>query len=345
MFPMSTFAAAFAALLAFASGAHAFTLEFAGFEPSGDEFYGCGLVITASTTLIVVDPPETPGLAVFGGPSDQLIDGNESVRFEFLTGAATAVSYTVSAVAFSGGATLTGYDASLDEIGSVAVSGTGPKDVSKLFGNVPLGAFRVTNAIGGHRIGSVTFQPPGGLVTVDLTEATDTQTPSLQHCGIGIGSDGTGDLYVNFATGIGVGGISAGELDEFVEVGEALEVEFDERVLQLSYSHDTSGVTPPEVEVTGFGLDGGPIGTAIVDDAGPIDVTALFAGAPLTGFALAPLAGDLSLMELSFVPEPGAELSALAAVLGLIGFRSRRYASPFARNGRCSKRRTNGPAA
>jgi hypothetical protein len=324
MFQRSTRAAAFAALLAFAGGARAFTLEFAGFEPSGDEFYGCGLEIQASTLLVVVDPPDTPGLAVFGGGSDQLIDGNESVRFEFVTGPATAVSYTVSAIFFSGGATITGYDASLDEIGDVEVSGLGEKDVSKLFGNVPLGAFRVNNAIGGHRIGSVTFQPPGGLVTVDLTEAPDTQTPSLQHCGISVGSGGTGDLYVNSATGIGVGGISVGELDEFVEVGESLVVEFDERVLQLSYTQDTSGVAPPEVEVTGFGLGGGPIGTAIVDDAGPIDVTALFAGAPLTGFALAPLAGDFSLLDLRFVPEPAPGFGSLAALLALMRLRRRR---------------------
>lgn len=324
MFKISTFAAVFTALLAFATGARAFTLEFAGFEPSGDEFYGCGLEIQASTLLVVVDPPEEPGLAVFGGPSDQLIDGNESVRFEFVTGPATAVSYTVSEIAFSGGATITGYDAELDAIGTVDVSGLGEKNVSKLFGNVPLGAFRVRNAVGGHRIGSITFQPPGGFVSVDLTEAPDVQSPSLQHCGISVNSDDTGDLYVDFATGIGVGGISAGELDAFVEVGESLAVEFDERVLQLSYTQGTSGVTPPEVEVTGFGINGGPIGTATVDDAGPIDVTALFAGAPLTGFALAPLAGDLSLMELSFVPEPASGLGSLAALLALMRLRTRR---------------------
>lgn len=303
--------------LGLARGADAFTMEFAGFEPSGDEFVGCGLQIGATTLLIVVDPPEAPGLAVSGGPSDLMIDGNESVAFEFVTGPATSVRYTVSAIAFAGGASIEAYDAELDLIGSVEVSGLGEKNVSALFGDVPLGGFRVTNSVGGHRIGSVTFEPPDRLVTVDMRGATDTQTPSLQHCGVGVDSNGTGDLYVSHATGIGVGGLSAGVSNDYVEVGESLVVELDERSFDLSYAQTSSGVSPPEVEITGFGVDGGPIGTATVEDAGPIDVSALFPGAPLTGFALAPLAGDLALLDVTIVPEPGAAATGLAAVAGL----------------------------
>jgi hypothetical protein len=320
-----TLAACFAALLATAPLAHAFTLELGKLEPSGDQFFGCGLMIEGTNILVAVGPPEgASGIGVFGGFSDLLIDGNENVLFEFLNGPATSVRYTVSAIAVAGGATIEAYDAAMDLIGSVEVSGLGEKNVSQLFGQVPLGAFRVTNSIGGHRIGSVTFQPPGGQVTVDMRDATDTQTPSLKYCGVGVGSDGTGDLYVDSSTGIGVGGISAGVLNYFVEVGESLVAEFDTGVSDLSFAYDTSGAAVPEIEVTGFAFDGTTLGTTTVESAGSVDVSALFLGLPLTGFALTPLAGDLSLLGVTFVPEPDAGAAGLAVWLGLGWKRSRR---------------------
>jgi hypothetical protein len=309
--------------LALASPARAFTLEFAGFEPSGDEWVGCGLEIQATTLLVVVDPPEEPGLAVFGGPSDFLIDGNESVQFEFVSGPATGVRYTVSAIAFTGGAMIDGYDAELDLIDTVEVSGTGVKDVSALFGDVPLGAFRVTNSVGGHRIGSVTFETPDGLVSVDLRGAPDVQQPSLQHCGIGFA--GSADLYVSPLTGIGVR-TGAGGLDYFIEPGESLTVELDEPVTSLSYAQTSNGVTVPRALVTGFGATGAPIGQVEIESAGPVDVSALFGSAPLTGFELTVLDGDLALIEL-VVPEPGAAGAGLAALASLAALRRGRRAA------------------
>jgi hypothetical protein len=310
------------ALLFVAPAVHAFTLDFQGFEPSGDEFYGCGLQIGGSTQLIVVDPPEAPGLAVLGGPSDLFIDGNESVIFEFVTGPATSVRYTVSAIAFTGGATLAAYDAELDLIGSVEVSGTGEKDVSALFGGVPLGAFRVTNAVGGHRIGSVTFDPPGSLVTLDLRDAVDVQQPSLQYCGVGFSAGGDGDLYVDPVTGIGIRS-GAGALDYFIEAGESVTVELDGPVQGLTYALSSSTPAVPRAVVTGFGATGAVIGELAVESAGPVDVTALFGGASLTGFDVAVLEGDLALTELVIVPEPG-PAAAGAAVAGLAVLRAAR---------------------
>jgi hypothetical protein len=309
-------------VLALARPAGAFTLAFEGFEPSGDEWVDCGLDIQGNDQLVVVDPPEEPGLAVFGGFSDLLIDGNETVRFEFLAGPATGVRYAVSALEFAGGATVSGYDAELDLIDSVEVSGLGEKDVSALFGGVPLGAFRVTSAVGGHRIGSVTFAPDGGLVVLDMTHAPDVQQPSLQHCGVSVA--GSGDLYVDGSTGIGVRS-GPGGLDHFVEPGESIAVELDGPVTSLSYASSSSGPAVPSVSVTGFGASGAPVGPLQVDSAGPVDVTALFGGAPLTGFALDVLAGDLALTTLT-VPEPGAAAAGAAGLASLARLARRRRA-------------------
>ena len=51
-------AACFAALLATAPLSHAFTLELGELEPSGDQFFGCGLTIEGTTNLVAVGPPE-----------------------------------------------------------------------------------------------------------------------------------------------------------------------------------------------------------------------------------------------------------------------------------------------
>jgi len=324
MLHVRALAIAVAVSLGLASPAHAFTVEFAGFEPSGDEWVGCGLEVQATTLLVVVDPPEAPGLAVFGGPSDFLIDGNESVLFEFVDGPATGVRYTVSAIAVGGGATIEAYDAGLDAIGSVEVSGTGVKDVSALFGDAPLGAFRVTNSVGGHRIGSVTFQPPGGAVTVNLRGAPDTQQPSLQHCGVGF--SGSGDLYVSAVTGIGVRN-GPGGLDYFIEPGESLTVELDEPAAGLAYAQVSNGPAVPRARITAFGTTGAVFGQTEVESAGPVEVSALFGGAPLTGFDVAVLEGDLALTELTIVPEPGAAAAGLAALAGLVASGARRERS------------------
>lgn len=308
-------------LLAAAAPASAFTLAFEGIDPSGDQLYGCGLEINGSDRLIVVDPPAVPGLAVLGGPSDLFLDGNESIYFEFLDGPATSVRYTVSEIVVSGGATIEAYDAELDPIGSKEVSGAGEKDVSALFGGVPLGAFRVTNAIGGHRIGSVSFQPPGGAVTVELSDAPDEQQDDLKYCGVGFSVD-DGLFYVS-AAGLGIGS-AAGTLDFFLEPGEGLTVELDEPVGGLSYAHTSNGPGVPRARVTAFGATGAVLGEVEVQTAAPVDVTALFGGASLTGFHLAVLEGDLALAELVIVPEAGAAAGGAAALCALAALR-RRY--------------------
>jgi hypothetical protein len=323
LLPACLLSLGFALALLLAAPARAFTLEFAGFEPSGDEWVGCGLDVQGTTLLVVVDPPEAPGLAVFGGPSDFLIDGNESVLFEFAGGPATDVRYTVSAIAMTGGATVEGYDAELDSIGSVEVSGAGVKDVSALFGEAPLGAFRVTNSVGGHRIGSVTFRPPGGAVTVDLRGAPDVQQESLQHCGIGFSS--TDLIYVSAVTGMGVRS-GPGGLDYFIEPGESLTIELDEPAWELSYAGTSSAPGAPRARITAFGTTGAVYGQVEIETPGPVDVSALFGGASLTGFDVEVLEGDLALTELVVVPEPGAAAAGLAALGGLAARRARRPA-------------------
>jgi hypothetical protein len=126
------------------------------------ELHAGGLTAIGSADIYVLN---LNGLGIVGGYTETYVDGNEFVTFRFDAGAASQVSYLVSAAGNLDGdgdvgdSFLEAFDVSGHSLGSVPVNEGGPHDVSAAFGNVPLSGFRVTANIDGLRIGSVSHTP------------------------------------------------------------------------------------------------------------------------------------------------------------------------------------------
>jgi hypothetical protein len=119
-----------------------------------------GIVVTGSANINVLN---LNGLGVVGGIFDDTIDGSEFLEFSFSAGIALEVSYDVSSAGnqdgdgTAGDAILEAFDVGGTSLGTVAVSGSGTLDVSGMFGNVPLSAFKVTADVDNHRISKVRY--------------------------------------------------------------------------------------------------------------------------------------------------------------------------------------------
>jgi hypothetical protein len=115
--------------------------------------------ITASPGNLNVDDPN--GLGVVGGNSDFQLDGSESVTFTF-AGAAYDVRYSV---VFSGNlngqapgaeATIEAFQGT-ESLGVKTVGDVGDKDVSGMYGDVPITSFVLTANVDSQRIDEMFF--------------------------------------------------------------------------------------------------------------------------------------------------------------------------------------------
>jgi hypothetical protein len=133
-----------------------------------------GVTITGSSTLSFHSGfPD--GFGILGGstvpPGFQVIGGGEFARFDFNAGSATGVSFFSGVAENIGGGSpnvgIQGFGIGGGSLGIqlVNVFGPfpGPYDVSSLFGNVPLSAFRITGGSpdAGLNLASLTFTPAG----------------------------------------------------------------------------------------------------------------------------------------------------------------------------------------
>lgn len=129
---------------------------------STDTLHRYGLTVTGSDSVRVQG-----WLGVVGGLSDSRTDGtSEFLKFSVDAGAATDVSYFVTAAgSVSGGtpgkARVEAFDRSGKSLGTDTTSSTGLKDVSAMFDSIPISAFVVTSdSTGSHfGIGLVTYSP------------------------------------------------------------------------------------------------------------------------------------------------------------------------------------------
>ncbi len=137
-------------------------------------FQQMSVSVTPEVNLPLLGLLDLNGLGVVGGSSDTTLDPGESFFFQFST-PATAVSYFVGLGVNGDGdnqiaeASVEGYGADGTLLGVAAVASIGLKDVSALFGNAPLSAFRVhTRDNDRQRIAAVSFDPLLGATKIGV---------------------------------------------------------------------------------------------------------------------------------------------------------------------------------
>lgn len=124
-----------------------------------------GVTVTGSDSVNVLN---LNGLGIVGGSFDNDVDGTEWIHFAFSAPAAAAVSYHVLAAgnlnrdSVVGAAVLEAFDRTGRSLGTHAVDGAGPIDVSTLFGNTPISAFTATANVDNFRIDQLTYSACGG---------------------------------------------------------------------------------------------------------------------------------------------------------------------------------------
>jgi hypothetical protein len=102
------------------------------------------------------------GLGVVGGYWDWSIDSSEFVTFTFTRPATNVKIFVTHALDVNndnvyGKSTVTAYDAGGQQLGSFDIAGYGSKNLSALFGDVPISKFMVKDDIDGIAIGALSF--------------------------------------------------------------------------------------------------------------------------------------------------------------------------------------------
>ena len=134
-----------------------------------------GVTITGSSNIFFFN---TLGLGIEGGTSDTHVDSDEWINFSFDSGSALNISYTVTSINDDSGNGLFGervveaFAPGGNSIGGVGHIGLGTRDVSTVFGNVPIESFTIYAGVflgggiaGGinpsdqHRILDISFEP------------------------------------------------------------------------------------------------------------------------------------------------------------------------------------------
>ena len=255
-----------------------------------------GITTTGSDDVNVLN---FNGLGVVGGTSNSFVDTMETLSFAFDGGPAENVSYHVQAAVFGGDAFIEAFDASNLSLGTVSVSGAGPKDVSALFSNQLLSGFSVTAVSPGeHLIGSLGFE-------------------------------GLGHVNVLNFNGLGVVG---GTANSVVDTMETLSFAFDGGPAENVSYHVQAAVFGGDAFIEAFDASNLSLGTVSVSGAGPKDVSALFSNQLLSGFSVtADSPGEHIISSLSYeladippgqIPEPSTTMLLFGTGLaGLLAYR------------------------
>lgn len=207
------------------------------------------------------------------------------------------------------------------------------------------GRLRTAAAIVGFALaGSLCAAP----ITVDYSAMPTATVPSLSAGGITV--TGSANVQILALNGLG---ISGGSVDYAVEVdhsalggAEFIRFEFGAPVFGVSYFVGSAGCTRGcsssgelgKRTLEAFGAGGVSLGTAVQGGTGSRDVSALFAGVPITSFLLTSLAGNSAdasnvtyfrIPRVTYdpgaaVPEPSALALAAIGALALLGARRRR---------------------
>jgi hypothetical protein len=281
--------------------------------PSGQSLAACGI---AATSDGVLQTQQNLGMGV----GDTFVDDGEVVDFAFDI-PALGVSYDVGAAVngdgdgLSGEHTVEAFDASNASLGVQALSGSGVKDVSALFGDVPISHFVLTADADGIRLSRVTYAAVDGEVNTlevpPLASGVATSMPVFPECGADVSSP-DGNVLV------GVAPSQIGVVDADVDPGESLEIEFVEPVRDVIYALAAGADHSFEI----FGEGDVSLGTG-VGTAGDND-TSLVSTTPVKTLVLTATTEPIAFGYATFVvPEPGA-LAAAASAIAALAARARR---------------------
>jgi hypothetical protein len=288
--------------------------------------------------------PSSAGVFLLGGglgvgASGTTIENGEEVVVT-LPAASLGVSYSVSTSTNSDGDGLFGesyveaFDADDATLGVLAMSALGTKNLTNLFGGVPIKSYQITGGDDPIRVQHLGYELPEGIVVNSYLAVIGAATVSeseFTQCGITFrGSPGAAYLDSN---GISVAG---GNADVYVDGDEDLEIEFDTPVTGAGYTLDdatnVNGGTLGGHFVEAFDRNGASLGLRSASGLDPIDLStpSYFGDEPISRFVLIGVADQFRLGRVNFVPEPaGAAVTAALALasLGAARRRSRRLSA------------------
>jgi hypothetical protein len=279
--------------------------------PSGQSLAACGIAVTSAGVLQTQQ--------VFGmGVGDTFVDSGEAVDFAFDI-PAEGVRYEVATAVngdgdgLSGEHTVEAFDASNASLGVQAQSGEGIKDVSALFGDVPISHFVVSTEADGIRIGRASYAALDGEVNTlevpPLNAGVATSMPVFPECGANVSSP-DGNVLV------GVAPSQIGVVDGDIDPGETLEIEFEEPVSDVIYALANAGASNDDHAFEIFNAAGVSLGTG-VGGAGEND-TSLVSALPVKTLVLTATTESIAFGYATFVvPEPGAFMAAASALVAL----------------------------
>ena len=308
--------------------------------------FDAGLAGTTSANYVsvvrcgmIVNFPSSAGAFLLAGglgvgASGTTIENGEEVVVT-LPAASLGVTYSVSASTNSDGDGLFGesyveaFDASDATLGVRAMSGIGPKNLTNLFGGVPIKKYQITGGDDTIRVRQLGYDLPAGVVVDSyfaLLSAETFSASSFTQCGVTFrGSPRDAYLY---SYGISVAG---GNAEVYVDGDEDLEIEFDEPVTGAGYTLDdatnVNGGTLGGHFVEAFDRNGASLGLRSASGLDPIDLSdplLFFGDEPISRFVLIGVADQFRLDRVSFVPEPeGAAVTAALALASLGAARRR----------------------
>ena len=201
----------------------------------------------------------------------------------------------------------------------LALNGTGDKDVSALFGGVPIKRYTITGGDDSIRLRSFGYDLPAG-VALETAPGFTTGAPysatSFDQCGVTFRG-------IPRAAHLGNGGVSVvgGNADIWQDGDEDLEIEFAEPVPGAGYRLDdatnVNGGTLGGHFVEAFDANGDSLGLRSASGLGPIALTdpSFFGPVAISRFVLIGVADQIRLQQISFVPEPASAAPTSALVL------------------------------
>jgi hypothetical protein len=285
-----------------------------------------------------IDGSLVTGWGLQGGTSDLLLDSGEETQLRFAFPVRALTYQVVSATngdGDAGGETFVeAFDASDASLGVELVSGIGTKDVSSLFGDVPIERIVLTaGPSDGVRLRRISYDLPAGeSITIYpgqgfFAASSSYVTAELNQCGaVFRGSPGS----VRSQGGVEGISVTGGNAESLIDAGEELEVELEEPVLGVRYrltganDVNTNGEDGDHF-VEAFDEFGDSLGLRSADADGTIDLSApaYYGSQWISRFVLIAVADQFRLSNVTIVPEPDAALAALVSMALLALLRRR----------------------
>ncbi|HND54590.1 MAG TPA: hypothetical protein PLV92_19395, partial [Pirellulaceae bacterium] len=236
------------------------------------------------------------GLGVVGGAFSSALDGVESLRFTFTNAPAVGVHYFVASGGNLNGngtvadGTIEAWDGNGVSLGVLAINNTGDKDLSLLFGGVPLSAFQVNANVDNQIISQLSYNAAVTPKPISFTNLGTFTTASLSTNGVTVtADDGANPATVNVLNLNGLG-VVGGAFSNTVDGSEALLFDFggtlmDQVVWFVSSAGNLNGNgTVGDATVEAWDRFGNSLGVVAINGSGNHDLRSVFGPIEFTKF-------------------------------------------------------------